>query len=55
MTNLSADQLNALIQFVDENNQYNDDDDDPNGTYAFWVNVSNALQQDYRDNFETNT
>jgi hypothetical protein len=43
MTNLTPGQLYALIQLVDENNQYNDDED----THQYWQEVSDALRADY--------
>jgi hypothetical protein len=47
MTNLTPGQLYALIQLVDEDNQYNDDED----THQYWQEVSDALRADYDQYF----
>ena len=47
MTNLTPGQLYALIQLVDEDNQYIDDED----THQYWQEVSDALRADYDQYF----
>jgi len=40
---LTPDQILALLELVETNNQYNDDDE----TYEYWVDVINGLQSLY--------
>lgn len=42
-TVLTPDQILALLELVETNNQYNDDDE----TYEYWVDVINGLQSLY--------
>ncbi len=44
MTNLNLEQLSSLIEFVNENNQYNDEPDE----IIFWNEISEALSLDYK-------
>jgi len=48
MTCLTKDQLEALIAFVGENNQYNTDDDQ----ITYWNGILDALTLEYRMHYD---
>lgn len=49
MTHLTPGQLYALIELVDDNNQFIDDED----THKYWQDISDALRMDYDLYFTT--